>query len=207
MSAKSASKKSSAHKSVQSLSAKRVVLDRAAWIVEAREALIKGGIASVKIGKLATRLEVTRESFYWHFKNLQELHDELLRDWEATTTSAHAALLDPQHDGAKEFLSMVHFHLDKQRFNPAWNSAVRDWARVVRPVELAVRRVDEQLVEMIKQMFLDMGYDEVESLIRARITHFHQIGYYNVNPGESEQERMRLLPVYVRLLTGLPLLE
>jgi len=207
VSAKSTLKKSSAHKAAGPPSAKRTVLDRAAWIAEAREALIKGGIASVKIGKLATRLDVTRESFYWHFKNLQELHDELLRDWETTTTSAHAALLDPQHDGAKEFLSMVQFHLDKQRFNPAWNSAVRDWARVARPVELAVRRVDEQIVEMIKQMFLDMGYDEVESMVRARITHFHQIGYYNVNPGESERERMQLLPVYVRLLTGRPLME
>lgn len=207
MSAKSTGKKSSAHKSVQLPNAKRTVLDRAAWIAEAREALIKGGIASVKIGKLAARLEVTRESFYWHFKNLKELHDELLRDWETTTTSAHAALLDPQHDGAKEFLSMVQFHLDKKRFNPAWNSAVRDWARVARVVELAVKRVDERIVEMIKQMFLDMGYEEVESLVRARITHFHQIGYYNVNPGEPQQERLRLLPVYVRLLTGLPLME
>lgn len=207
MSAKSTKKESSAHKSARPLTAKRTVLDRAAWIAEAREALIKGGIASVKIGKLATRLDVTRESFYWHFKNLQELHDELLMDWETTTTSAHAALLDPQHDGAKEFLSMVHFHLDKQRFNPAWDSAVRDWARVSKAVELAVKRVDESIVGMITQMFLDMGYEATEALVRARITHFHQIGYYKINPGESPQERLQLLPVYVRLLTGRSLMD
>lgn len=191
----------------QALNAKRTSLDRPAWLGEARKALIAGGIAAVKIGKLAEQLQVTRESFYWHFKNLQELHEQLLLDWESTITQAYAALLDKEHDGAKEFLAMVQMHLDESRYDPAWDAAMRDWARISTAAEMAVRRVDEQIVKLIRQMFIDMGYDDTESLVRARITHFHQVGYYKINPGESPEERLQLVSVYIRLLTGFPLMD
>lgn len=181
-------------------------LDRAAWITEARAVLVAGGIAAVKVGRLAAKLAVTRESFYWHFKSLQELQDELLSDWERGNAAAYDALLDPRHDGSRELLAKVHMWLDEERYSPAWDSAIRDWARISKKTARVVKRVDEQRVETIKQMFLDMGYEEIESLVRARITYFHQVGYYTIKPGESREERLRLAPVYIRLLTGRPLL-
>lgn len=186
---------------------KRAALDRAAWIAEARAALVAGGIAAVKVGRLARKLAVTRESFYWHFKNLQALHEELLTDWERGNAAAYDALLTPGHEGAREILANVHMWLEEEPYSPAWDSAIRDWARVSRKAARVVRRVDELRVERIKQMFLDLGYDELESLVRARITYFHQVGYYTIRPGESRRERLRLAPLYVRLLTGLPLLK
>jgi len=206
LTAKTNTLRNQAHKAAQPSADKRIVLDRAAWIAEAKLALIEGGISSIKIGRLATRLDVTRESFYWHFKNIQELHDELLSDWESNTAEIFESILDPEHDGTKEFLSMVKIYLDEHKFNPAWDSAVRDWARISKPAELAVRSLDERIVEIIKLMFLNMGYEDIEALVRARISHFHQIGYYKINPGESREERIRLLPVYIRLLTGFPLM-
>lgn len=159
------------------------------------------------MGKLAGKLAVTRESFYWHFKGLQELYDELLADWERGNAAAYDALLSPGHEGAPEILANVHMWIDEEPYSPAWDSAIRDWARVHRKAARVVKRVDELRVQKIKQMFLHMGYAELESLVRARIMYYHQVGYYTVGPQESRQQRLRLAPLYVRLLTGLPLLK
>ena len=186
---------------------KRGALDRGAWVAEARAALIAGGIASVKIGRLAARLSVTREAFYWHFRNLAALFDAMLRDWEHGNSSAYRSLLDPERpDGAREFRRMVRIWLEEQRYSPGWDAAVRDWARTSRKAARAVARVDRMRIEVIRQMFRHMGYDEIEALIRARITYFHQVGYYTIDLGEPRRERARLAPVYVRILTGKPLL-
>ena len=62
-------------------------LGRQDWIVEALRALVDGGIEAVRIEPLASRLGVTKGSFYWHFKDRPALLDALLSFWEATFTS------------------------------------------------------------------------------------------------------------------------
>jgi hypothetical protein len=101
---------------------------------------------------------------------------------------------------------MVELWLEERRYDPRWDAAVRDWARTSPAVARTVARVDELRIGIIRAMFLDMGYDEVEALIRARITYYHQVGYYTIAPRQSPPERRRLAPVYVRLLTGRPIL-
>jgi AcrR family transcriptional regulator len=57
-------------------------LSRKDWLKAARMALLKGGAEAVRVEKLARTLHVTKGSFYWHFKDREELLDLLLREWE-----------------------------------------------------------------------------------------------------------------------------
>ena len=50
--------------------------------LKAALSLCKGGIEVVKIAPLAADLGVTTGSFYWHFKNRQELLVALLNYWK-----------------------------------------------------------------------------------------------------------------------------
>ena len=186
---------------------KRTALDRAAWIAEARAVLIEGGISAVKIGRLASKLNVTRESFYWHFRSLKELQDELLADWERGNTAAYEALIEAHSDGIEALRALARMWLDEEAYSPRWDGAVRDWARTSKAADRVVRRVDERRIEIIRQIFLSLGCDETEALVRARITYFHQVGYYALKPGESRKERLRLLPTYLRLLAGRPVMD
>lgn len=204
LSAKPARIRNDDGRTVRARNGKRAVLNRAAWITAARAVLVAGGIAAVKIGKLAARLGVTRESFYHHFSSLQELRNELLIDWERGNAAAYESLLNPGHKGEEEFRALERMWLDEALYSPAWDSAIRDWARFSKRAARVVARADEQRVEMIKQMFLDMGYEEIEALVRARIYYFHQVGYYTVQPGESRDQRLKLFPTYVRVLMGRP---
>jgi AcrR family transcriptional regulator len=178
-------------------------LSRADWLVAARDALIQEGPVAVKVERLAKRLGVTRGGFYWHFRNRDDLLNSLLKAWQTETNVLFEAALQGNHsDGIGEFLALCRSWVNEDVYSPAYDSAVRDWARSSHAVAKVVKRVDRKRVDIIKRIFLDIGYSEEEAFIRARITYFHQVGYYTLGVGESKAQRRRLLPLYVQALTG-----
>ena len=52
------------------------------WLRAARLALLNGGVEAVRVERLSRDLRVTKGSFYWHFKDREELLELLLREWE-----------------------------------------------------------------------------------------------------------------------------
>jgi AcrR family transcriptional regulator len=183
--------------------ARRSLLSRADWIAAARAALIKDGIRAVNVLPLATNLKVTRGGFYWHFRNRADLLDALLADWEANNTAAFERVVnDGGHNGPAEFEAIVDTWISERDYDPAWDTAVRQWALQSPRVARVVKRVDQRRIALIQQVFIDLGYGEPEALVRARITYFHQVGYYTLGLGESLEERLRLLPHYTAVLIG-----
>jgi len=177
------------------------VLGREDWVLTARTALIRDGINAVNVLPLAGRLRVTRGGFYWHFKDRADLLDALLADWEANNTAAFERVLnDGGHNGPAEFQAFVDVWVSERDYDPAWDAAVRQWALQSPRVARVVKRVDEHRIALIRQIFLDLGYEDPEALVRARITYFHQVGYYTLGLGESSADRLALLPVYIRVL-------
>jgi len=179
------------------------VLGREAWLAAAKEALIEEGIGAVEIGKLARRLDATRGGFYWFFDSRDALLDELLAHWERTNTQAFKAVLkNTQQTGIEKFKAIADVWVTEASYSPAWDAAIRDWARVSKPVAQAMRRVDNERIGILKRLFLEMGCEAEEAFIRARIAYFHQVGYYALGVHESLGRRKRLVPLYIRYLTG-----
>jgi len=179
-------------------------LTREDWIEAARAELIAKGINAVKVGRLARHLRVTRGSFYWHFANHQELLRALLQLWEYSNTRPFEEALDRKgaHPGYQEFIRIVNLILEEDTYKPAFDTAVRDWARTSKAAAAAVRRVDVRRIDILHRVFVDLGYGEPEALVRARITYFHQVGYYALDMQEDPDSRRSLVPTYIRVLTG-----
>ena len=53
---------------------------REIWLAAAKRAFLETGLDAVKIQPLATRLNISRTSFYWFFKDRNALLDALLED-------------------------------------------------------------------------------------------------------------------------------
>lgn len=179
-------------------------MTRQDWINAARQALIAGGVEQVKVDRLAKDLGITRGSFYWFFKSREELLDELLKDWEHSNTQP---LLDeiarmPAGDATAAMQGIVSFWIDEKDFSPAYDAAMRDWARVSPQAEEVVRRVDNRRIEALTEMFRKLGFPEDEAFIRARVTYFHQVGYYALQIKESKARRHALSPLYSKVLVG-----
>jgi AcrR family transcriptional regulator len=182
----------------------RALLRREDWVAAARAELITSGVSAVTVARLARRLKVTRGSFYWHFKSHGELLRALLKLWEETNTGSFERALTRTNggDGFTEFLAIVNLLLAEKDYSPAFDLAVRDWARTSKEAANAVRRADERRMNVLHRIFLDMRFSDPEALVRARITYFQQIGYYTLGIHEEPEARRKLLPHYLRVLVG-----
>ena len=181
-------------------------LSREDWLIAARDSLIAEGKDAVKVERLAKKLNVTRGGFYWHFRDRDDLLNSLLRTWEKETNELFEQALQGDHpDGMSEFCALCRIWVNEDVYSPSYDSAVRDWARVSKRAEKAVKRVDRKRIDIIKRIFSDMGYPDDEAFIRARITYFHQVGYYALGLGETKPQRRRLLSLYIEALTGKPI--
>lgn len=180
-----------------------IKITREGWLNCARVALIEGGVDSVKVDRLAKRLKVTRGSFYHHFKHHKQLLQELLDCWrdknrfvppkvDAASPKAAARAFDKISD------DLIH----ESDFDPQFDLAVREWARVSQSVADLVHDVDSERVEVLRQVFAGLGYGSKEALIRARIYYWHQMGYYAVGFREDVGEREANMRLYLDVLAG-----
>lgn len=185
----------------------RQSLGREDWIAAARAELIAAGVSAVKVDRLARRMRVTRGSFYWHFKSHAHLLRELLKSWEQTNTDPFERVLanDGKRQGVEEFIAIVKLWVEEKDYSPAFDTAVRDWARTSREAAAAVHRADERRIQILHRVFIDMGLADPEALIRARIAYFHQVGYYTLAFREDREQRLALVPAYCQVLLGRPI--
>jgi AcrR family transcriptional regulator len=182
---------------------KRQPLGREIWLDTARQALIEEGTAGLEINKLAKRLRVSRGGFYWFFKSREQLLDELLAYWaEASTELFERILQRSGKNGMQEFQAIVNVWIDEKEYDPKWDAAIRGWARTSPAVLNVLQAVDEKRISLLEQVFLDLGYKGKEAHVRARVTYYHQIGYYALGVQESRKQRLDLLPFYTKILTG-----
>jgi AcrR family transcriptional regulator len=182
---------------------RKAPLGREAWLTAAKASLINEGIGAVEIGKLARKLRVTRGGFYWFFTGRKQLHERLLQDWVKNNNAGYNAVLRGRHaDGRAEFKALCDVWVNENGFDPRWDSAMREWARSSPRVAAAVRRVDDARIAIIRRIFLHMGYRDPEAFVRARTAYFHQVGYYTLDVHESRARRLKLVPLYIRILSG-----
>jgi AcrR family transcriptional regulator len=171
----------------------------------ARQALIEGGVARVKVEPLAARLGVTTGSFYHHFRRREDLLDALLAHWERENTEPLIrAVREAGDEPDTQIDALFDAWLAENDYSPSYDSALRDWARTSEAAEAAVRRVDDRRIDLIAGIFRAFGYDADRAFIRARITYFHQVGYYAMRIIEPRAMRDRLRPVYREVLVGNP---
>jgi AcrR family transcriptional regulator len=184
-------------------SIRKTQLGKEDWIRIAKTILIKHGIAEVKIEKIAAKLKVTIGSFYWHFKGRDELHAAIIADWLATNTKpleeavAHAGS-DPRH----QYLAFFGVWVLERNFDPAYDSAVRNWARISPQIAAIISKVEAERIKILHGIMMRFGFSAEEAMMRARVTYYHQVGYYALNIHEPTAARVSLAPDYAKILVG-----
>lgn len=177
-------------------------ITEAEWIAAAREVLIAEGVAAIKVDRLARRLGVTRGGFYWRFAGLPALLAGLLADWRDTNSVAVLAALAGPESPRRRFRNLMRVWIEEAGYSPAYDSAVREWGRTDPIVAATVAEVDERRLAAFERLFRDAGCTPREALVRARITYYHQVGYYALGVQEAREQRWALSATYRRVLTG-----
>ena len=178
-------------------------LQKRDWVIAARKLLIRRGIANVKVEPLAAAMAVTTGSFYWHFAGRQELHDALLKDWYDTNTAPfYEAVKAAGSDPRRQYLAFFGVWVFERDFDPRYDQAIRDWARTSKRVGDLLREVDGARIRLLLEIFENFGYSGLHAEMRARVTYYHQLGYYAMHVKEARERRFELAPFYADILTG-----
>ena len=173
------------------------------WIAMARDTLVRGGVEQVKILTLADRMEVSRSSFYWYFKNRDELLAALLSEWEARNTArivAHCRM--PSDDIGAAVLNFFRCFVNPAHFDRGLDFAVREWARRDEDLRTRVDAADRTRLEAVTDMFARHGYAPEDADARARILYYMQLGYHALDVREPMSLRMSRIRPYLRGFTG-----
>ena len=168
---------------------------RAQWVSAGLDALRRGGVAAVRVERLAAGVGVTKGSFYHHFRDRGALLDALLEYWAREMTDAEFERLQSLRGGlSARLLALAEDVLEKGmgRYDPA----IRAWARTDRKVAAAVAQVDRRRVKALTGFFEEGGFGAAEARTRARLFYTFLLGEPQVRTPGRELEKM------VKILSG-----
>ncbi|ABA81289.1 TetR family transcriptional regulator [Rhodobacter sphaeroides] len=175
---------------------------REGWLQAAYEALIEGGVESVKIMTLAARLKLSRTSFYWFFKDRADVLDALRSQWAGTTTAPLVAASAEYAESRAEAMLNVLACFLSGRFDARFEFAARSWGLQDPAMAAAVEAADAERLAALTDMLARWGHDPQEADVRARTVYLVQIGYISMRAEETLETRLARIPNYVEIYTG-----
>ena len=154
----------------------RVRLSREDWIDAALQALADDGPSGVAVERLAGRLGTTKGSFYWHFKDREELITEALATWERQDTDAMIEEMKAIGDPIERLrIGTVMATEYEEAESPDVRLLPSASDPVVREV---VKRVQRKRLDFLAEIFSDAGFTPAESRLRARLAYSLALGWH-----------------------------
>jgi AcrR family transcriptional regulator len=184
--------------------AARATLTPEAWIEAATQVLVDSGIDHVRVDVLAQELGVTRGSFYWHFRDREDLLRRVLQAWHARATelltarlaSAHGA--DPQAQ-IRDVISLP-FRGRAALKAARIELAIRAWARRDETARAAVDEAEACRLAYHVQLFGQLGFAPDEARARAFVLYGYEVAESLLHRQGSAAERQQRAAFVERLL-------
>ena len=180
---------------------KKTRLQRRDWLDVALTALIEDGVGGIAIERLADTLGVTRGSFYYHFKDRDDLLHELLAYWEQHWTieigeDITVLGLDP----IQSLLALS--RLIRHRKAAEYDTVFRAWAQHDPVAQKVLERVDEYRLGFIRDLFERASFKGLDAENRARLFLYYEVAEPTLFAKQSKKIRDQLVKSRHRLLTA-----
>ena len=159
--------------------AQRPTLSPEDWTRAATEVLVDQGIDHVRVDVLAGQLQVTRGSFYWHFRDREALLRSVLQTWREQATIQLTERLEKAHEDPREQLKDVlslPFRGRAATRAARIELAIRAWARRDEMARFAVEEADGARIGYIAQIFSALGFSMKEARHRAFLLYTYVLG-------------------------------
>jgi AcrR family transcriptional regulator len=182
-------------------------LGRQDWIKTGFAVLAESGVEAVRVEPLAKRMGVTKGSFYWHFKDRNDLLDAILTQWvEIDTNSIIKRVNQLDADPKTKLLQLFELAIADDGLTPGLadgsiENAIRAWANHDAKVAALIAQVDQQRLNYTKHLFLEIGFSEAEALVRARLAYYSLVGEFAIGVRGNQTERLAEIRMQHAILT------
>ena len=183
-------------------------LGRKDWIRSGLIVLAEGGVEAVRIESLAKRMKMTKGSFYWHFKNRNDLLDAILAEWvEIDTNGIIEQVNQIDTDPTTKLLRLFELAIADNGLIPGLadgkiENAIRAWAMTNQKVAELIAQVDQQRLSYTKALFLEIGFSEAEAMVRARLAYYSLVGELTIGVEPNPANRLAKIRMQHALLTS-----
>lgn len=188
----------------------RATLSPESWIDAATEVLVDQGIDHVRVDVLATRLRVTRGSFYWHFRDREDLLRRVLAAWRERATEGLTRRLehDSRDSAPRQLRNVISLpHRGRAAVRAARiELAIRAWARRDAMAREALDEADASRIAYHERIFDSLGFAATEARQRAFVLYGLEVAESLLSrQGDAESRRTRR--AFVEALMQTPLAD
>lgn len=174
-------------------------LGRQDWLIIGTQTLVEKGTEAIRIDPLAKLLNVTRGSFYWHFKNRDDLLVAILHEWETSNTKSVIEHIEGLNiSPSSKLLSLFEIAAED---NNRLEKAVRVWSVNDARAAAAIARVDRQRLDYLQNLFLQLGFSEINAKVRAQIVYSVRLGWFVMASSSQPTERLTEIRLVHTILT------
>ena len=174
---------------------------RSRWVEAGLAALAAGGPDAVRVEPLAQSLGVTKGGFYWHFADRRALLDEMLDEWERTSTDEVIERVEAGGGDGRAALGRLFAIATSADEVLTTDLAVRDWSRRDPAVADRLRRVDNRRMEYMRSLFRTFCADEEEVEVRCVFAFAVWIGNRFMAAEHGSRTRAEVLELTLAALT------
>lgn len=158
-------------------------LTRSDWLAHGLRTLARHGANALKVGDLAAGLDVSRGSFYWHFKDATDYRVQLLQLWQERATEQVFRDIDTAITGPARLTLLMKVAFNEDR---TLDHAIRELATTDAAAAELVASVDARRVEYLARLLVESGVESRRALPRAEFLYWAYIGQTAVlNPAHS----------------------
>lgn len=166
-------------------------LNRQRWLTVGLQTLAEAGPDALRIMPIAERLQVTKGSFYWHFKNLEDYQAAVLEEWERHYTGEAIACLDHDRIAPREklrtwIIGATYADLRLER-------AVRSWALNNAIVDTVRRRVDGERIDFLIKLLCGVGWPPGTARTLGQWAYCAWLGYATLDEVKFTDRQLELI--------------
>jgi len=158
--------------------AAKAVLTPDDWVRAATQVLVDHGIDHVRVDVLAGELNVTRGSFYWHFRDREDLLRRVLQAWREVSTVQLTQRLEVARSDPRELLADVitlPFRGRAAVRAARIELAIRAWARRDPMAQQALDEADSSRIGYHETLFRALGFAPDEAAHRAFLLYGYEV--------------------------------
>lgn len=141
-------------------------LSREDWLQAGLQLVTRQGIEAVTIEALCQSLDVTKGSFYHHFKNVGQFRVAMLDYWETHFTQ-HFITASSEENTPQERLNRL-VTMVKETYGIE-ETSLRAWAQTDPEAQAVVERVDQQRLQFLTELLHDIYADAATARAMAQL--------------------------------------